>query len=301
MIFLEVETPPQFSFNSTLRSHGWVQLPPFEAAQDFSYVSRIHQLSDDGIIKLIVTPGEDGRLEIVVENGDGELSIRQLQEVMTAVRRMFNLDVALQEFYSLMRDNPRYEWVERYGAGRLFRAPTVWEDLVKTLMTTNTTWGATRGMVTRITELGDQLPEGEHTFPGPDRIASLEIHELDQHVRAGYRTEYLYELAQQVAAGDLSVESWQDPGLSSQDLYNRVTSLKGFGPYAAGSVLKLLGKFDRIALDTVARKMYVREHNTGEAVSDSEIRSHYEPYGKWRGLVLWLDLLRPHLLRSENT
>ena len=34
-------------------------------------------------------------------------------------------------------------------------SPTVWEDLAKTLLTTNTTWAMTKSMVARLAALGD--------------------------------------------------------------------------------------------------------------------------------------------------
>jgi hypothetical protein len=40
-------------------------------------------------------------------------------------------------------------------AGRLLVSPTVWEDLAKTLLTTNTTWGATVQMCRRLLTLGE--------------------------------------------------------------------------------------------------------------------------------------------------
>lgn len=61
------------------------------------------------------------------------------------------------------------------GAGRIVRSPTVFEDVVKTLCTTNCSWGATQRMVGALLEhLGRRAPgscpagAAGRAFPTPD-------------------------------------------------------------------------------------------------------------------------------------
>ncbi|MEP6987358.1 MAG: hypothetical protein ABI970_17265, partial [Chloroflexota bacterium] len=75
-----------------------------------------------------------------------------------------------------------------------------------------------------------------------------------------------------------------------------VKALKGFGDYAAGSMLKLLGHFDRLATDSVCRAVYKDSINKGAAaVDDKEIAAYYQPFGQWRGLVQWMDVIEIYL------
>jgi 3-methyladenine DNA glycosylase/8-oxoguanine DNA glycosylase len=307
-----VPTPPGFRFKTTLLSHGWLQLAPFSHDEGFATLRRVHRLRDGTVVRLAVRSGrsaetEDEELEVSVAGPAGEPGPAVREEVTGAVRRIFNLDLDLSGFYELLRsgeeDRERYAWVERFGAGRLLRSPTVWEDLAKVLLTTNTTWAATRKMVERLTALGERAPSepGEpldapaparsHAFPLPERVAELDPDELSERVRAGFRSAYLHELAVEIASGRLDVEAWAAERLPARELFSRVTALKGFGPYAAGTMLKLLGSFDELALDTATRGMFARRYNDGEPASDARIRAHYQPYGAWRGLVIWVDLL----------
>jgi 3-methyladenine DNA glycosylase/8-oxoguanine DNA glycosylase len=302
MTRLTVPTPPSFRFRTTLRSHGWIALAPFGHDEAVATLWRVQRLANGAVVRLTVTEVSPAAgaatLEAEIEGLTGPATTRQRREVAAAVRRIFNLDLELAAFYHRLRDEPAYAWVERAGAGRLLRSPTVWEDLTKILMTTNTTWGGTRGMVRRIAELGDPYgdgAEGLHAFPAPERIAALSPEALAAAVRAGYRSAYLHRLATAIAEGRLDVESWAEPGLPAEELYRRVRSLQGFGPYAAGATLKLLGAFDQLALDTAARAMFTVRHRVGAQATDREIEAHYAPYGPWRGLVLWMDLLHHHL------
>ena len=89
----------------------------------------------------------------------------------------------------------------------------------------------------------------------------------------------------------LDVESWYGDGSNGAELYKRVRSLKGFGDYAAGATLRLMQRHDYLSLDSACRDMYKKRMKNGETATDAEIRAYYEPFGQWRGLTQWMDLL----------
>jgi 3-methyladenine DNA glycosylase/8-oxoguanine DNA glycosylase len=291
MTTFTIQTPPGFCFWPTVTSHGWCDLQPFSSHDDTRSLQRIHQLSDGQVINLILEADADENIRVTVEGLNDSLSSDQIDELTHGLNNVFNLDRDLSEFYALVRQYPRYQWIEHKAAGRMLAAPTVWEDLSKTLLTTNTTWNMTKQMTSRLNNLGEPYAAGGNAFPTPERIASFTPDELNTHVRAGYRGAYLHELATRIANGEIDVESWREPNLSSPDLYKRVKSLKGFGDYAAGSILKLLGHFDRLATDTECRAVYIEINNGVPAQNDAEIAAYYEPFGKWRSLVQWMDVM----------
>lgn len=292
---LTVETPPSFRFRTTLLSHGWVELAPFRHDPAFSELRRVEQLPGGRVVELAFTAGADESLLVAVEGPSSELTQEERRHIGAAARRIFNLDVDLERFYAAIGDVERYRWVHRHGGGRLLRAPTVWEDLAKTLLTTNTTWRMTRRMVERLTELGEPGSSGR-TFPSPERIAGLSFDRLAEQVGAGYRNAYLHDLAVAVAEGRIDVESWTEASLPAAELFQRLRAIRGFGPYAAGAVLKLLGHYDYLALDSAARSTFAKTFNSGQRASDTHIERHYAPYGEWRGLVIWMDVMRDYFL-----
>jgi 3-methyladenine DNA glycosylase/8-oxoguanine DNA glycosylase len=290
-----IETPASFRFRTTLLSHGWIQLAPFRHDEAFTELRRVEQLSGGRIVELAFTAGPDESLNVAVEGLSCDPTEEERRQIRAAARRIFNLDVDLERFYAAIGDAERYRWVHQHGGGRLLRAPTVWEDVAKTLLTTNTTWRMTRRMVERLTELGEQGTSG-HTFPSPERVAALSFDRLAEQVGAGYRNAYLHALAEDIAGGRIDVESWNDADLPSAELFQRLRALRGFGPYAAGAVLKLLGHYDYLALDSAARSTFASAFNGGERASDKHIERHYAPYGEWRGLVIWMDVMRDWFL-----
>lgn len=279
-------TPPDdFNFAATVFSHGWYQLPPFDHTADPTLIlTRVQQLTDGTRVQIQVEADNSG----LVITTDQLLTDSQADEVQAVVSRCLSLAQDVSAFYAFLGDHPGYAWVQPAGAGRLLTAPTVWEDLVKTLLTTNTTWAMTKQMVARLVTL-----DTGHAFPTPEQVAALSLDALDTQVRAGYRSAYLHQLAVSIAEGRVDVEAWHDSDWPAADLYKHIRGLKGFGDYAAGSVLRLLGRHDTLGIDSVARDMYRLKFNGGQKAPDAAIRAHYEPFGRWRGLMMWMDVIAP--------
>lgn len=289
--------PPDFRYLPTVLSHGWCVLHPF-SYDDAGTLARVHKLSDGQIIRFEVRAAPTGSGLIV--SSKAKLSRKQQQEISAVVARVLSFDHDLAPFHDLVRAHPNYGWIETAGAGRMLVSPTVWEDLAKTLLTTNTTWAMTKSMVARLAALGDAFADGGttglHVFPESAQIAAYDPETLNQQVRAGYRGAYLHELATRIASGELDVETWRDPALSSVEVYKAIKRLKGFGDYAAGALMRLLGRFDQLGLDSVCRTMYAQRYNSGTAATDREIAAFYEPFGAWRGLIIWMDVMREDIL-----
>lgn len=294
MTTITIPTPPGYRYLPTIWSHGWYQLAPFRFDEGARTLERIHELADGSVVNLKIAPQEEDRqLAVSVEGLSSALTDSQRAEIARAASRILGLDQDLRPFYDAIRGKPDYAWVEQSGAGRIMVSPAVWEDLAKTLMTTNTTWNMTKAMVRRLCALGKLYPgEAEaFAFPRPQTIAAMSVDELNEKVRAGYRGAYLHELAARIASG-LDVEAWYGNGASGAELYKRVRSIKGFGDYATGAALRLMQRHDWLSIDTACRAMFKERTSDGQAPSDADIRAYYEPFGEWRGLAQWMDLLK---------
>ena len=287
-----IATEAQFDFCQTVFSHGWYLLSPFAWDADRHILSTIYQTAAGDVLQLCLSATESG---IRVELPDLALLGADLQdEIATVVRAMLNIDWDLRDFYAAMRHFAGYDWLENERRGRILVAASLWEDLVKVLLTTNCTWAQTIDMSRRLCQLGPPHPKlpDRHAFPSANQVAGMAFADLAAAVRAGYRNAYLHELAQRIAAGELDLDSWAQ--LDSDSLFQAVKSLKGFGDYAAGTIVRMRGYFDKIAIDSACREMVATLHNDGVRGSDKDIKSHYARFGKWQGLVMWMDIMRKY-------
>jgi N-glycosylase/DNA lyase len=180
----------------------------------------------------------------------------------------------------------------------MIRGVTVFEDVVKTLCTTNCSWSATRRMVSALVEhLGEKAPGAPETgplgrtFPTAQAMAGVGESFYRDVVRAGYRGEYLLTLARSTASGGLDLESLDAEELSDDEVERRLLALPGIGPYAAAHVMMLLGRYSRLVLDSWTRPTYARISGK-QAVRDAEIEARFLHYGPYKGLAFWLYLTR---------
>ena len=282
-VFLEV--PPDFSFRHTVYSHGWSDLLPFELDEDkwkLSYVFRNGKGRP-----FTATISESGKRQLKVEYAGRADD----QKLLADVAHILRLDDDLREFYTLTNAEPRFGWVAGSNAGRLVRSPTVFEDLVKSLCTTNCSWALTKNMVRNLVELlGDKAVGGARAFPTPEALAGQGETFYRNDVRAGYRSPYFVELAESVASGKLDPESWLHSDLPTPELKKQIKGIKGIGDYAAENLLKLLGRYDGLALDSWLRSEFYKKHNKEKVCPDKKIDKFYKKFGSWKGLAIWCDM-----------
>ncbi|MGB1698585.1 MAG: Fe-S cluster assembly protein HesB, partial [Nannocystaceae bacterium] len=173
--------------------------------------------------------------------------------------------------------------------GRLLRAPTLFEDQLKILFTTNCTWTNTQHMSAALVDaLGARGPTGRRAFPSAAVCARKSPAWWRARIRVGYRAEACAHLSRLAAKGDdrLDPTARAEPTRDVRALRKALQERPGFGPYAAGQALRLLGHYDDLALDAA-----VRSH-LSEGRSDAELCADYTSFGAFAGLALWMDFSR---------
>ncbi|MHB8799750.1 MAG: DNA-3-methyladenine glycosylase family protein [Thermoanaerobaculia bacterium] len=271
---------PGVDLDLVARSHGWYDLAPFawdEARCTLSFVF----LSGDTPERVVLS-ARDGSIRAV--------STAPARLARPVVGRVLDLGSDLGPFHALcaQRRDEGYGWIADRRAGRILRAPTLFEDAVKVLCTTNCSWSLTRSMVTRMAAAFDR----GGAFPDAAFLAALSERRLRDELKLGYRAPFLRAFAARVAGGALDLAAWEDAALPDEELAARIRSEKGFGPYAAETLLRLLGRHGRLGLDSWSRKKVAELRFGGRAVKDARVERLYAPFGRYAGLAFWLDVTR---------
>lgn len=270
-----------FDLRLVLFSHGWIDLAPFGWDPANGIWSAVLDLDGVGV-DLTVRRTPSGFAAQV--DARRPLSADRLRAARTLLPYMLRLDADLGDFWTLCRRTPRLAWVASRGAGRIFRSASVFEDLMKLLFTTNCSWAATRLMCQRLVDaLGVPAPSGRRAFPSPKACAAADESFYREIVRAGYRARSCVELARRFATGELEASAFTAPDLDAATVRERLLDLPGFGPYAAGQAMRLLGHYSDLALDS-----WCRARLPGR--SDAEIAAAYRSFAPYDGLALWMDL-----------
>jgi N-glycosylase/DNA lyase len=303
----------------TLGSHGVAALPPMDldgdgrgavatlATPEGPRTVRL-EAADDPMLAAPTGPAELGHgaeplLAVTVADSGPPPGEAGAAALVATVRRMFCLDDDLSAFYTAVAEDPDLAWAGR-GAGRLLRSPSVFEDVVKTVCTTNCSWSATERMVGALVgRLGEPAPGAPtggvagRAFPTPAAMADAGDDFYSGVARAGYRGPYLREIAARVAAGGLDLEGLLAAGrdlLSDDEVARTLLELPGVGPYAAAHIMLLLGRHSRLVLDSWTRPKYARlaGRPEGRPVADRTIERRFRRYGDHAGLAFWLFVTR---------
>lgn len=284
-----------FCFADTAYSHGWVVLAPNTWAPERQSMQRVHRLRTGQVVLLTIS-GTDDHLqpEIMIDVAhEGMLSLTAQRTIRDDVAHMFRLDEDLADFYALCKERGGRWTPVPDGRGRLLRSPTVFEDVVKTICTTNIQWGGTKRMVQELVDaFGTPYPEDptRRAFPTPETLAATSHDTFIERVNLGYRAPYVHELAQRITAGELNLETLPHADLPTPDLKKKLLTIKGVGNYAAATLLMLLGRYDELAVDSVFRQFVGDTYFDGAYPSDAEARAVYDEWGSWKSLAYWFDL-----------
>jgi 3-methyladenine DNA glycosylase/8-oxoguanine DNA glycosylase len=283
-LHLPVKSP--FSLHHTINSHGWIRLAPFvadESEPGFRYLLRL----DRGhVIELHITEARGG-VNIQI---DDDLNKADQEQIKSCVSWILNLELDLSDFYQLVEDEPKLAHVVDGAKGRILRSATLFEDTIKTILTTNTSWAGTIRMVDAIvSQFGSSLSNDadRHAFPTPDQLAVTDVDTLRSQTRLGYRAPYVLELANVVSSGEFDLEALKTSDLPTDKLQRDLLSIKGVGNYAAANLLMILGRYDFIPIDSWATKVVSIEWYDGEPIGPDEVERVFEQWGRWKGLVYW--------------
>lgn len=283
-----IPTPEKFSFKQAVGGHGWYDLSPFEYDETAGTLSYAFVGKSSGRAESVTVRENGGHLLLDLASRKADKA-----EAANIVRHVLRLDEDLDEFYRTVDGHEPLLWVRSLNAGRLLRSATVFEDLAKTLCTTNCSWALTRSMTRNLVEkLGGKAPGGRRAFPTAEAIAASSVDFFREEIRAGYRSPYFIEMAESVAAGSLDPEEWLRSELPTDELKKEIKKVKGIGDYAAENLLKLLGRYDGLALDSSLRSGFYKKHNREKPCPDQRIHKHYRKFGKWKGLAIWCDMTR---------
>ncbi len=289
-----IKKPKNFDFRNTVYSHGWYQLKPFLLDEEKLELKLV--LGDIGFEKPISVTLTETKKNLKVGFSNADLNKKIESNVAKTIRRVLRLDEDMDDFYELIANEPELAWISEIYAGRLMRSPTVFEDLIKSICTTNCSWALTKNMVSNLVgKLGEETLNGEKAFPKPEAMARFDEGFYREKIRAGYRSPYFVEVARQVVDEKFFPEEWFESDLPTEELKKEIKKVKGVGDYAAENLLKLIGRYDGLALDSWLRSEFYKKHNGGDSCPDENIKEFYSRFGDWKGLVIWFDMSKRFL------
>ena len=280
---LTLKTPTPFSLERTVLSHGWVYLAPFRWEH-----GRLIWIQRGALPRSCLVEVEQTSLCALKVRVDASpaLTVPEQGMLRQAIRRVLNLDLDLTAFGTLARKlDPSIHRLIAAGGGRLLRGTTLFEDLVKTLCTTNASWAHTEQQVAHLVHWYGQAGPSGRAFPSPEDLRTVSECDLRERCRMGYRAPFLASLVRKSLGSSLGNTGTNGATDESTWLADR---LPGFGPYARAHAMVLLNRFADVPWDSEVRG-YVRERFKVRTGHDGKMKSALERWlkhwGEWKFLA----------------
>jgi 3-methyladenine DNA glycosylase/8-oxoguanine DNA glycosylase len=287
------ECPKFYDLYMTCHVHGWKNLAPF-SWDDKKNLLRFSALVENQPVD--IEAKQSGQTLKATITSHQKLDRSSKSQAKTIITRSLGLDIDTAELLSVAKKTgPEYVKLIKKGAGRLLRAPSLWEDAAKTLFTTNCTWALTQKMCESACSKTfiQPAPSGAYPFPSPDKFVKYQPEELKQLMPVGYRAAYLNPLAK-TFADDPTLEKVETNGFDYKSADKLVRDLKGFADYATAHLLILAGYYNEIPIDTVVVSYLKKNHRVRKP--KSFIDRHYHKWGKYK----WWGFKLEKMLNHQN-
>jgi len=303
---LHQPTPPRFSLAQSFCSYGyfflapnvWVPAPADQHEDGGVFYRPLacptrNSANSQLVMHLVVRQEPAAQALVIHVAAKRPLQPSERDVARAAVARMLRLDQCLEAW------NECHPEAAARGFGRTYRSPTAFEDMVKTITNCNVIFKRT---ITMSAALCREFGAEGVAFPLPAELAVLSEQELKERAGVGYRAGRIIDLAQMFVDGELTEEWFADTSRPTQEVYDRVLSLKGFGPYATSNVLQLLGRYDCAieAWDTETVRLMKELGLRGTKPEDfyAAARLRYAPYAPFQFLAYWMELWQNYEGRS---
>lgn len=285
---MKISLKHPFHFEGAVKDHGWWTLAPNRWNESSNTYSRTISLSTNKNVAVSISYHES-HLSIEVKQAI-DLNEDEKEEIKQHIRWIFRLDENFEAFYAMGKKYQELAHLAEEKRGHLLRSPSLFEDVIKVILTTNTSWQQTIKMTNKLVEgLGETILTKDNqelkTFPTAEKVLEAGEDYLKEHVRVGYRSAYLIDAAEKTLDDTFDLESFKDP---EKDL-NEIKTIKGIGPYAFSTLSMLLGEYETLPIDSVYRERVTNKYFDGIQPSKKKLIKVYDKWGDYKHLAYWFD------------
>jgi 3-methyladenine DNA glycosylase/8-oxoguanine DNA glycosylase len=225
---------------------------------------------------------------------DRSVSALEAKAIRAGLSRMLRLDESAEDLAGFHALDARFK---ESGRGRLMRSATVFEDVIKTVTSCNVAWPSTIIMNRRLCETQGKAsatagPGCGHAFPTAARLARVRPASLRARCSVGYRDVRIVELAKMFVRGEINPGWLESAATSDEAIHEALLEWPGVGPYAAANIMQLLGRYERLPLDSesVRHGRDVLGFKGTPAQIMKKVQGHFAPFGVHRFRSYWFEV-----------
>ncbi|KAI3763424.1 hypothetical protein L1987_53883 [Smallanthus sonchifolius] len=246
---MEIEVSSTFELEKAVCNHGFFMMAPNRWIPSTKTLVRPLRLPDNNK-SVTVSISQSCPTFISVSILDNPLII-STSPILDQVKRMLRLsekeEEAVKEFHRLHAD------AANKGFGRLFRNPSLFEDIVKTCLLCACRFKDSLEMAERLCRLNPKRKrgrrkEGDLNFPTAHQVSKMDRSKMKKIL--GYRCDVVLDLAKDVTSGKINLDHLEHRYSNGDDLYQHLRKIKGIGDFVSSNILMCLGFYHRLPVDS---------------------------------------------------
>ncbi|KAF5200348.1 hypothetical protein FRX31_010065 [Thalictrum thalictroides] len=298
-----------FNLEKAVCSHGFFMMAPNNWDSSTKVLRRPFRLSSNSrtiILVHIYQPSSNASVLHVQVDTKHPMSAHDQKILLAQVTRM--LRISEKDERDITKFHDIHSEAESIGFGRIFRSPTLFEDIVKCILLCNCGWDRTLAMVKSLCDLqmsftktrskrrdrvkceGEPLMSGD--FPTWEELASVDAEFLKKHCNLGYRANTIIRLATMIKSGKLSLENFEKDE-DFDGARKKLQHIKGIGVFISDYVVTCIGDYQKIPADTETIRHITEIHARKNCNLKTVQKLAEEIYGKFapfQYLAYWFEL-----------
>ncbi|NOT02706.1 MAG: hypothetical protein HOP29_19040 [Phycisphaerales bacterium] len=290
----QLTIPEPFSLRATALSHGWHECAPMHWCDAAGCLQVIERDGDMPVrLSMVDAPSRGGQARVRLTVEADEISDNTLSLMRSRAGVMLRADLDLTGFHALAAETPVLKPILSIGAGRLIRSASMAENIIKTICGTNVNWAQAVKMINRIAQLGPYIRNHRNlnAWPTCGEILKAGDDYLLGVARVGYRTKSIRAFCRSVVDGAFDPDALDAVARteSTDVLCKRLTAISGVGPASAAFLLGLLGRFDKVGVDSWTIAYTAERYFNGRKPTVRQVEKLFARYGEWRHLAWWFE------------
>ncbi|KAG6585875.1 hypothetical protein SDJN02_17466, partial [Cucurbita argyrosperma subsp. argyrosperma] len=287
-----------FNLEKAVCNHGAFMMAPNQWIPSSKTLQRPLRLSNSDTSLLVSINQSSSSLLTLQIHSPRSLPPKDEVAILDQVARMLRLTEKDED--EIRRFQNLHPTAKQIGFGRIFRSPSLFEDVVKSILMCNTSWRRTLEMAEKLCEVQAKMRESKKrkrkgnnergNFPNAREVCRMGVEALKNHC-LGYRANYVVKFAQSVESGRINLQSLEKP-VSSPDAFPKI---KGFGPFATANIFMCLGFYHQLPIDTETIRHLKQVHGiqycTKKTVGE-DVKQIYDTYAPYQCLAYWLELVQ---------
>ncbi|XVF33869.1 hypothetical protein REPUB_Repub18cG0008800 [Reevesia pubescens] len=322
------ESSSSFNMEKAVCNHGLFMMSPNVWIPSTKSLRRPLRLADSSHSILVTISHPPNHPFLVIQvHGVHSISSADEAAILEQVGRMLRIsnkdERDVREFQKL------HASAKEKGFGRIFRSPSFFEDVVKSILLCNCGWKRTFAMARALCELQAEIAaahfkrksiasnsnvkiltkrlkhrsnsESIENFPTSTELAYLDEKYLNKRCNLGYRAGCIVQLGRKIEQGELDqlnkLEEESFDTTSYENLYQKLMKIKGFGPFVCSNIMMCVGFYKRIPSDTETIRHLKEVHGKGKCsirTIQKDVEEIYGKYTPFQCMAYWLELVEQY-------